>query len=358
MAKSPNPITTLLKTAEEAGVATAFQADINAPHVDLHIGHGQTSLQTYLGSEPVHDGTRFDIASLTKALSTSVLLMQAVEEGLVRLDENLSGVFSFWHRASAITVRQLACHRSGLAGHREFFKTIWRERLFSPDEARRRFCELIYAEALESEPGTKTIYSDLGYILLGWLLEKRLGARLGELFERRIASRLGLVHTSFGPVSGSVAATELDAGGVPLCGVVHDENARCVGGQAGHAGLFSTAAEVGKLMRHLARVYQGENGIVQTSTLREFWRPIPGSSFTLGWDTPTPPSLSGRMMTAGATVGHLGFTGCSVWYDMARDVSITLLTNRVHPTRDNDRIQVFRPKFHDAVNQWVSRIQE
>lgn len=351
---SQNPIAALLEAAAEQGIATALQVDISSPGVELQLACGKTSLETYLLCEPVHDGTRFDIASVSKALSTSVLLMQALDEGVVGLDDNLSGYFSFWRRASAITVRQLACHRAGLPAHREFFRTIWAEKLLSPDDAKRRFRELIYAEPIEAEPDTRTIYSDLGYILLGWLLEKRLGTSLKTLFERRIAAPLGLVHTGYGPVSGPVAATELDTDGVPICGVVHDENARCLGGQAGHAGLFSTAGDVGKIMRHLARVYRGETGIVRTSSLREFWRPIAGSSFTLGWDTPTPPSLSGRLMTPGATVGHLGFTGCSVWYDIARDVTITLLTNRVHPTRDSDGIQVFRPQFHDAVNRWLT----
>ncbi len=116
-----------------------------------------------------------------------------------------------------------------------------------------------------------------------------------------------------------------------LAGRVHDENARALGGIAGHAGLFSTAVEVMKLVRHLSIIHNGALGIVSAEVLRSFWRPVPQSSYGMGWDTPTEPSSSGRYTTRGAAVGHLGFTGCSAWHDIARDVTVVLLTNRVHP---------------------------
>jgi serine-type D-Ala-D-Ala carboxypeptidase len=354
MPEAAHPVLEVLREGLESGVFPSAQVAVRAPARRLDLALGRTSL---LGaSKAVTVETRYDVASLTKALCTSVLLMQAVESGAVRLDARLSNWFPAWPSGEAITVAQLAAHQSGLPAHRPFFETLRAEGRSDAGAARRRMRELIEALPLERVPGSLCVYSDLGYLLLGWLLEDVYGASLGEAFARRVAQPLGLARTSFGPVEGDgVAATELDEHGQLLRGVVHDENARALGGVAGHAGLFSTATDVARLVGHLATVHGGASGgLVSPDTVRLFWRPSAVGSYTLGWDTPTEPSSSGRFTTRGAAVGHLGFTGCSVWHDLARQVTIVLLTNRVHPSRGNDAIKAFRPTWHDTVNGWLA----
>jgi CubicO group peptidase (beta-lactamase class C family) len=139
---------------------------------------------------------------------------------------------------------------------------------------------------------------------------------------------------------------------------VHDENARALGGVAGHAGLFSHARDVAEIVRSLLRVWHGQGELVATSTLREFWSPcrIPQSTWCLGWDRPSATASSAGSLWPRSGVGHLGFTGCSIWIDPPRARAVILLSNRVHPTRTNDAIRGFRPILHDAVVRALDQI--
>lgn len=344
-------IRALLAAEVEAETFPGAQLSVVGPGINLDISIGATGSSGLAETTAVTDETHFDLASLTKVLCTSILLMRAVEEGRVSLHAPISRFFPELPGSGQMTVAHLATHRAGLVAHHQFFSTLWSEGISTGPKARRRLFEELCLLPLAGEPGIATVYSDPGFILLGWLIERVFDDTLDNLFRRIVTTPLGLERLRFGPVPQPVAATESDENSEMLWGCVHDENARALGGIEGHAGLFGTAADAMKLVRHLELVRKGGAGIVRRETVGEFWMSRAGQRFTLGWDTPTEPSSSGRFTTRSGAVGHLGFTGCSVWHDYVRDVTVVLVSNRVHPTRENDQLRVLRPRLHDVVNQ-------
>ncbi|HEU5259303.1 MAG TPA: serine hydrolase domain-containing protein [Vicinamibacterales bacterium] len=292
------------------------------------------------------DDTIFDLASLTKVVATTPMVMQQVERGVLALDDPMSGHIAAWHgddRAD-VTLRDLLAHCSGLPAWRPYFRQL---------KGRAEYEAAIAAEPLEYPPRTKSVYSDLDFMLLGFIVDGRLP--FAERFALML-SQMGIVEEiQFAPPAlwhARIAPTEYDAWrGRLLVGEVHDENAAALGGIAGHAGLFGTAAAVGSYARHLLHVLDGRSGAVRRSTLEEFITKrsdVPGSSRALGWDTMLPTSSCGSKMSPRA-FGHTGFTGTSLWIDPEKNVYVVLLTNRVHPTRDNDAIRQVRSAVHDAV---------
>jgi CubicO group peptidase (beta-lactamase class C family) len=202
---------------------------------------------------------------------------------------------------------------------------------------------------LDSPPGTRSVYSDLGFIVLGDLIERAGGVRLDALFAREIARPLG-VDTRFVPEDPSACAPCEG-----MRGVVHDDNARAMDGVAGHAGLFSTATDVARLARSLLASFLNLEvevpRLVGAETVRAFFSPcgIPGSTWRYGWDGPSPQGSQAGERWPKDGVGHLGFTGCSLWMDPPRGRAVVLLSNRVEPTRNNERIKQVRPALHDAI---------
>jgi CubicO group peptidase (beta-lactamase class C family) len=314
------------------------------------------------GARPVDARTIFDLASLTKVIATTTLAMRACDDGRLALDEPVSGRLSGWRGAdrSRVTIRQLLDHSSGLTAYLPFYRDHTGRAEFEP---------AICALPLEYAPGTASVYSDLGFILLGFVLEDVApsaapapgaidpGVRLGAQF-RRIATYLTPEPLAFNPPRpwrARCAPTEVDPWrGRLLIGEVHDENAWALGGAAGHAGLFGTATAVGAFARAVLTTLAGERLLARPETMRQFITPsgVPGSSRALGWDTMRPTSSCGTRMSPTA-IGHTGFTGTSLWIDWERDLYVALLTNRVHPTRDNDRLRLLRPRIHDAVLEAV-----
>jgi CubicO group peptidase (beta-lactamase class C family) len=291
--------------------------------------------------------TVFDLASLTKVLATTAFVMQQVERGVLGLDDRVGDHLAAWEGAdrARVTLRDLLSHSSGLAAYFPFYR----------DHAgRAEFERAICRAPLDYEPGTKSIYSDLGFMLLGFILEDKvpLAARFEALRQQMALSE----DLQFQPPSlwlARTAPTELDPWrGRLLVGEVHDENAAALGGAAGHAGLFGTAAAVGQYARHLLQILDGKVGVVQRATLEAFIArrtDVPGSSRALGWDTMLPSSSCGTLMSPRA-FGHTGFTGTSLWIDPERGVYTVLLTNRVHPSRGDDAaIRQTRRAVHDAV---------
>ena len=295
---------------------------------------------------PASDDTIFDLASLTKVISTTPLVMQQFERGVLALDDPVSGHLAEWRgddRAD-VTLRDLLAHCSGLPFWRPYYREL---------KGRAAYEAAICVEPLEYAPGSRSIYSDLDFMLLGFIVDGRLP--LAERFALML-SQMGIVEEiQFTPPSlwrARIAPTEEDPWrGRLLVGDVHDENAAALGGIAGHAGLFGTAAAVGSYARHLLQVLDGRAGVFRRATLEEFVTRragVPGSSRALGWDTMLPTSSCGTLMSARA-FGHTGFTGTSLWIDPEKNVYVVLLTNRVHPTRANDAIKQVRPAVHDAV---------
>lgn len=305
----------------------------------------------------ITDDILFDLASLTKVIATTTLAMRAVDAGLLALDEPVSGRLGDWRGTDRerVTLRDLLAHSSGLPACLPFFRDHTGRVEFEP-----AICRL----PLEYAPRSQAIYSDLGFILLGFILEDiqktapvagRLdpAATLPAQF-KKIASLFTGEAMVFNPPRGwreRAAPTELDTWrGRTLVGEVHDENAWALGGAAGHAGLFGTVTGVGAFARAMLATIGGIEVLARTATVRAFIQrtDVPDSSRALGWDTMRPTSSCGTRLSPSA-IGHTGFTGTSLWIDWERDLYVALLTNRVFPSRDNTRIRTIRPAFHDAV---------
>jgi CubicO group peptidase (beta-lactamase class C family) len=300
----------------------------------------------------------YDLASLTKAVVTSLLIMRGIGDGIWALDDPLGQHLPALAARPAVTLRRALAHAAGFAAHRPFFEQVLHQGV-APADGRERVLVLAAAEPLAYPPGTRSLYSDLGFMLLGDLIERGLGARLDALAERLLFAPLGLRATGF---AGSTAFSRLaptercPVRGRLLCGEVHDLNAFAMGGVAGHAGLFANAADLLALSSALCAAWRdagpaGGAPLVPAEVLRLFWQPagIPGSTWRLGWDGPAASgSLAGDRLSRQA-VGHLGFTGCSLWIDPETETCIVVLTNFVHPTvRKDPRFRALRPALNDA----------
>jgi CubicO group peptidase (beta-lactamase class C family) len=292
--------------------------------------------------------TPFDLASLTKPVATTTVFMDLVNRGIVGLDEPLVRSIAEWRGVdrSDVSVRDLLEHSSGLAA-----------RLVDPPPSgRREFEHEICSMPLEYAPRTRSIYSDLGFILLGFLAEDRGRATLDRQFAH-LVNRTGLTFALSAADRGRAAPTmalpeDIRRGRV-LQGEVHDNYAAALGGIAGHAGLFGTAAAVGAFGRDVLRAARGDDSVAAPLTpamVRLFTTPstVPGSSRALGWDTMRPTSSCGTRMSASA-FGHVGFTGTSLWIDPDRDRYFVLLTNRAYSGASLDAMRDVRRAFHDAL---------
>ena len=292
------------------------------------------------------EDTIFDLASLTKVVATTTLAMILVEAGDLRLDDRVGTWLPEWRGRDReqVAVRDLLAHTSGLTAHLPFYRDC---------AGRGEFQRAICTMPLEYAPGTQAVYSDLGFILLGFIVEDAGRASLAQQF-KAVVARLDLGELAFRPPRewrARTAPTEVDSWrGRLLAGEVHDENAWALGGVAGHTGLFGSIAAVGRFAQIILQTKMGGTELVRPETLDTFVTrtEIPDSSHALGWDTMLPTSSCGRRMSATA-IGHTGFTGTSLWIDTIADVYASLLTNRVHPSRGNEAILRIRPAFHDAV---------
>jgi CubicO group peptidase (beta-lactamase class C family) len=281
------------------------------------------------GGAAVDEHTIYDVASLTKVVGTTAAIMVLYDEGKLDLDAPVRDYLPAFAGGAKdrVTVRHLLTHRSGLPAGRE----LWRS-ASSPAEARRQVIETpIYCA-----PGACFEYSDLGADLLGFVAEAVSGQRLDVLLDERVFRPLGMTDTYFRPsaaLRGRIAPTEIaPPRGYPLRGEVHDENAFALGGVAGHAGLFSTAADLSIYAQMLLNggEYNGVR-VLADSTVRRFTARAAGTR-ALGWDTCNQKGSCGSLMGAGA-FGHTGYTGTSLWLDPERDMFVLLLTNRVHAAR-------------------------
>ena len=317
------------------------------------------SLTRERDSPDVEPDTIFDLASLTKVIATATLMMRAVDDDLLTLDDTVAQWIPEWRGSDRqqVTLRNLLTHSSGLTAYLPFFRD---------HTGRAEFQPAIATMPLEYEPGTRSIYSDLGFILLGFILEDVRSRTTGS--GPGVLDPAGSLAAQFGRIAALVtdqpltflpprawrpriAPTEHDGWrGRTLVGEVHDENAWALGGAAGHAGLFGTAAAVGAFARGTLHTIAGTSILARPATMRTFIQrtQVPGSSRAIGWDTMLPTSSCGSLMSATA-IGHTGFTGTSLWIDWERDAYVVLLTNRVHPTRENGLLKELRPRIHDAV---------
>jgi CubicO group peptidase (beta-lactamase class C family) len=318
--------------------------------------------------------TSFDLASLTKVIATTTIVMELVRTARVHLDDPISASFDEWRGSDreAVTVRDLLEHASGLPARL----------VDAPPQSRREFEHDICRIPLEHPPRTHSLYSDLDFILLGFLAADRGGASLRELFDQITAqtspvspasavSPASYVGSGFSRIEGTASLTfdlpsalrKLAAPTLPLAedprrgrslaGEVHDNYAAALGGAAGHAGLFGTAPAVGAFARMVLRAARGADDLPAPFTPALVARfttksAVPGSSRALGWDTMLPTSSCGTAMSPNA-FGHVGFTGTSLWCDPGRDRYFVLLTNRVCGSGSPTDMRTVRRAFHDAL---------
>lgn len=324
----------------------------------------KTIIQTYGHTDysqknPIDESTVYDLASLTKPLSTTLAILVLLKEGRIQLSDRISTIFpqtqdSFLHHVS---IQDLLSHCAGFPAHKPYYLEIER---CSKEKRKEALLRLLAAEPPAYEPGSASLYSDLGFMLLGLTVEKISGLELDCFFRERIAAPLGLTEKIFYGRVGRENAKKIYAPTEDcsyrkrvLCDEVSDENAHALGGVAGHAGLFGTLVGVLEMGVHLLDQWQGreEHPNYRARDLGQFLtrQDIPGSTWALGFDTPSSTGSSGGRYLAPTSVGHLGFTGTSFWIDPTHDLVIVLLSNRVHPSRENSRIKQFRPLFHETV---------
>ena len=289
------------------------------------------------GSPKVTPHTVYDLASLTKVLSTTALMTGDVASGRMRLEDRVRHWIESWtgEDRQSVTIRDLLEHASGLPAHRKYFESR---------HSRASFELAICEEPLDYPPRTTSAYSDPGFMLLGFAMENAAKEPLDQQFYRWRNRELGPdIELRFGPGHDwidRIAPTENTPQGEHRRGEVHDENALALGGVAAHAGLFGTADAVGAAARWWMK--SPSLPLFATKTA------VPGSSRALGWDTMLPTSSCGTKMSASA-IGHTGFTGTSLWIDPSNDLYVVILTNRVHPARDGEGIQHVRRALHDAI---------
>ena len=340
-------------------------ADKAFPGATLAVGfHGKVALHafgklSYDAKAPTTNvKTMYDVASLTKVIATTTLVAKLAEGDFpspLNLDapverylpEWTTGPQPDWRRK--VTVRHLMTHTSGLPP----FKEYWRTSKNKQDTLTK-----IFAEPLDYEPGTKEIYSDLGIILMAEIIQRLTGRTLDSLANETIFSLLGMLDSMYRPPKKLwplIAPTEIDNNlrHRLVQGEVHDENAFAIGGVSGHAGLFSTAPDLAAFCQMLLNggTYAHQR-ILRRATIAQFTVPqqLSNNTRTLGWAVPTEGGSSGHYFSA-HSFGHTGFTGTSIWIDPDRELFVVLLTNRVNPTRENQKIAQVRPALHDAVMQ-------
>lgn len=307
------------------------------------------------GAREVTAETLYDLASLTKVIATTTMAMILVDEGRLELDKAVVDFLPGFvgPGKEKVTVRHLLTHSSGID---------WWAPLYKDTLGKAAYVEKIQAMPLVYEPGTQSKYSDLGVILLGEILERVAGVPLDAFVKKRVFEPLGMSHTGFLPgaeLLAQIAPTEEEKEWRQrvIHGEVHDENAHALGGVAPHAGLFGTAGDLARFAQMLVNggVFE-HHRIVSRQTFELFTRraalpglEIPGSTRALGWDTKSPEGSSAGTRLSPLSFGHTGFTGTSMWIDPERELFVILLTNRVHPTRENQLIREARPALADAV---------
>lgn len=304
---------------------------------------------TYDPASPqVTTASLFDLASLTKVVATTAMAMILYERGLLDLETPVTAIVPEFanndSRRREVTLRMLLAHSSGLPAY---------EKLFLRAKTRADLLQAAFTTPLVAAPGARAEYSDIGFIILGVVLERLADESLDAFCQREIFGPLGMANTTFNParaLKDSIPPTADDRTfrHCIIQGEVQDENASVLGGIAGHAGLFSAAEDLA-IFAHA--MLNAGYPILRFSTVELFSRresAPEGTSRALGWDTPSLPSQSGKYFSP-RSFGHLGYTGTSLWIDAERQLSITLLTNRTWPDCQNEAIKQVRPEFCDAV---------
>jgi CubicO group peptidase (beta-lactamase class C family) len=334
---------------------------------------GKVLLNNAYGNAGVE--TIFDAASLTKPICTTTLVMQLAVEDKIRLDDPVCHhLKEFEHKG--VTIRHLLNHSSGLPAWQAYYQTVPNADIGRP-AGKKEILESIFHEPLEYVTASRSVYSDLGFIMLGEIIERVLKKPLDRLFAERVAKPLGLTNTFFISLHDRTIERSHDRTSFAptedcpwrkkvMRGEVHDQNCYAMGGVAGHAGLFSTTTDINKFITALVASYKGESPpsergpspsaapflpqeIVQRFLPFHYKLTEVNTTWLLGWDTPAHTNSQAGQYYSKRSIGHLGYTGCSMWLDLEQDYWIVLLTNRIHPTTTNEKIRSFRPTIYNMI---------
>ena len=298
------------------------------------------------------DSTMYDLASLTKVIATTTSAMILEEEGKLDIEKTVASYLPEYDVPDkrAITVRMLLTHTSGIRSNHP----LWKEA-----KGREQYMKGMVAFPLVREPGAAAEYTDWNMVLMQFIIERITGQTLDQFVEARVFGPLGMRDTRYNPpesMKPRLAPTETeDFRGGQVWGVVHDETAWVLGGVSGNAGLFSSARDLAVFVQMLLNggSYGGVQILKPSTVARWTARQRPDASRALGWDTPSPNSSAGRFFSA-RSFGHTGFTGTSIWADPERELLVILLTNRVNPTRDNQKVGPLRRAVADLVQQSIT----
>lgn len=311
------------------------------------------------GGKVMTRDTVFDLASLTKPLGTTLAAMHLIQESKMNLDQTVASILPRFSDPgmTLVTLRHILAHCSGLTDYRPYYLKLMH---FSLSERRQRLREMLADENLINPPGCKLLYSDVGFMILSWIIETISGTRLDNLLKNELYRPLGIKGLFFNDSfqayeiknKDSYAATELCFWRKTLLkAVVHDDNAFVAGGIEGHAGLFGTAGDIIRLLLVLLSDYRGKSDkiLFDANLMKTFWSCHQPSGRALGFDMPSCENASCGIYFPKTSIGHLGFTGTSFWIDIENSIIVVLLTNRVHPSRFNVSIRQFRPVIHDEI---------
>jgi CubicO group peptidase (beta-lactamase class C family) len=312
-------------------------------------------------SDPVLESTFYDLASLTKPLATTMSILCLMREGKINLEDKVSNILPEMvsEEKKAITIQDLLSHSSGLPAYRPFFYEL--AKIEENKKRKKNLLKLIDQAELVYQTGEKSIYSDLGFMLLGMIVEKRSRKSLSAFTLEKIYKPLAVQENIFFAAKRRKKKMDVYA---PtefcpwrkkiLVGQVSDENCYILGGVSGHAGIFGNIEGVMKMCGFLLDVWKNKEKMENISSKQlQFFltrrQEIKNSTWALGFDTPAQEGSSGGKYLSPKSVGHLGFTGTSFWIDPDRELVMVLLSNRVHPSRENGKIKIFRPLFHNTV---------
>ncbi len=322
----------------------------------FHKAYGMADL---FENRKMRKSTIFDLASLTKPLATTLAVSKLIEKGKLSVDQKISSILPEFQNTdkSDITINMLLRHTSGFPAHRNYYLEI----LHSGEDPRQCLRQLLMKEKLENRIGKKEVYSDLGFMVLAWIIEKVSGHRLDQFVSREIYSPLGIERLFFMELNPENEKTKLFRGEFAttqhcpwrkkaLTGEVDDDNAYAVGGIDGHAGLFGDALSVYHLCSEILKTLQNKpSTVLMPNIIKDFVQKDKWFDRVAGFDTPSKEDSSSGRFFSESSIGHLGFTGTSFWIDPIKGIIVVLLTNRVHPLRSNEGIKKFRPKIHDLI---------
>jgi len=308
--------------------------------------------------------TVFDLASLTKSLVTLPCLLHLIDKKQLTWHDTVGDVFRTGpgKSLSRVTIEMLASHSSGLPAHRDYASALID---ITPERRKQWLLESIFREIIDDRYSGAVLYSDLGYILLGLIVETVTGRSLDTFWSSTIAQAVGVEKNLFFPGRGLHADKKYAETGPcrftsqQLAGRVHDDNCRLLGGVCGHAGLFGTSTAVLRVAEEMLALYRGEKTSLPLSetTFRTACKPVGSSDWSRGFQLPTPGNSSSGRYFSVESFGHLGFTGTSFWVDPVRQLIVVILTNRVVKGEDKSAIQTMRPALHDSIVEFLKEKQ-